>query len=146
MFQFPTFAYLYRYDTASLCRVAPFRNLRINWYLLIPVAYRSLSRLSSPPRAKASAMRPYLLSYRSSPPQSPHKGDVRRSPMARCSFFFTLLLLSQYVNDLLFSFTLYVIRCTFWIVWRITDSNRWPSACKADALASWANPPLDYSS
>ena len=26
-------------------------------------------------------------------------------------------------------------------VWRITDSNRWPSACKADALASWANPP-----
>ena len=26
--------------------------------------------------------------------------------------------------------------------WRITDSNRWPSACKADALASWANPPI----
>ena len=26
--------------------------------------------------------------------------------------------------------------------WRITDSNRWPSACKADALASWANPPF----
>ena len=25
--------------------------------------------------------------------------------------------------------------------WRITDSNRWPSACKADALASWANSP-----
>ena len=29
--------------------------------------------------------------------------------------------------------------------WRITDSNRWPSACKADALASWANPPRGYS-
>ena len=28
--------------------------------------------------------------------------------------------------------------------WRITDSNRWPSACKADALASWANPPRGY--
>ena len=26
--------------------------------------------------------------------------------------------------------------------WRITDSNRWPPACKAGALASWANPPL----
>ena len=26
-------------------------------------------------------------------------------------------------------------------VWRITDSNRWPPACKAGALASWANPP-----
>ena len=29
--------------------------------------------------------------------------------------------------------------------WRITDSNRWPSACKADALASWANPPFQSS-
>ena len=25
--------------------------------------------------------------------------------------------------------------------WRITDSNRWPPACKAGALASWANSP-----
>ena len=25
--------------------------------------------------------------------------------------------------------------------WRITESNRWPPACKAGALASWANPP-----
>ncbi len=28
-----------------------------------------------------------------------------------------------------------------WNLWRITDSNRWPPACKAGALASWANPP-----
>ena len=27
-------------------------------------------------------------------------------------------------------------------LWRITDSNRWPPACKAGALASWANPPF----
>ena len=27
------------------------------------------------------------------------------------------------------------------LTWRITDSNRWPPACKAGALASWANPP-----
>ena len=27
--------------------------------------------------------------------------------------------------------------------WRITDSNRWPPACKAGALASWANPPIN---
>ena len=26
--------------------------------------------------------------------------------------------------------------------WRISESNRWPSACKADALANWANPPV----
>ena len=32
-------------------------------------------------------------------------------------------------------------RFSFQRLWRITDSNRWPSACKADALASWANPP-----
>ena len=32
-------------------------------------------------------------------------------------------------------------RFSFQREWRITDSNRWPSACKADALASWANPP-----
>ena len=28
-----------------------------------------------------------------------------------------------------------------YLKWRITDSNRWPPACKAGALASWANPP-----
>ena len=27
-------------------------------------------------------------------------------------------------------------------LWRITESNRWPPACKAGALASWANPPI----
>ena len=31
------------------------------------------------------------------------------------------------------------------IWWRISESNRWPSACKADALANWANPPDWYS-
>ena len=29
--------------------------------------------------------------------------------------------------------------CCPW--WRISESNRWPPACKAGALASWANPP-----
>ena len=28
-----------------------------------------------------------------------------------------------------------------YFLWRISESNRWPSACKADALANWANPP-----
>ena len=28
-----------------------------------------------------------------------------------------------------------------WYLWRIRDSNPWPPACKAGALASWANPP-----
>ena len=37
--------------------VAPFGNPRIDGYLLLPVAYRSLSRLSSAPDAKAFPLR-----------------------------------------------------------------------------------------
>ena len=40
-----------------------------------------------------------------------------------------------------FCFIMSKIVSLFQRSWRITDSNRWPSACKADALASWANPP-----
>ena len=36
--------------------VAPFGNLRVNGYLLLTVAYRSLSRPSSAPDAKASSL------------------------------------------------------------------------------------------
>ena len=41
--------------------VAPFGHPRINGHLRLPAAFRSLSRPSSPPRAKASPMRPCLL-------------------------------------------------------------------------------------
>ena len=44
--------------------VVPFGNPRIKGHLHLPAAYRSLSRPSSPPRAKASALRPFLLSSR----------------------------------------------------------------------------------
>ena len=49
----------------SACRVVPFRYLRIYSRLQIPGAFRSLPRLSSPPRAQASPIRPFLLSYNS---------------------------------------------------------------------------------
>jgi hypothetical protein len=52
----------FRNNVTSLHWVSPFGNLRIEGYLHLPEAYRSLSRPSSPLRAKASAMRPYLLS------------------------------------------------------------------------------------
>ena len=42
--------------------VVPFGNPGIKGYLLLPRAYRSLSRPSSPPRAKASTRRPNFLS------------------------------------------------------------------------------------
>ena len=44
-------------DRGVLSRVSPFRDLRIKGYLLLPEAYRSLSRLSSALSAKASALR-----------------------------------------------------------------------------------------
>ena len=48
-------------DWSFSSRVSPFRNPRINGYLLLPAAYRSLSRLSSALSAKASALCSFLL-------------------------------------------------------------------------------------
>ena len=54
--------YLNTDNRPSACWVVPFGNPRIKGYLLLPRAYRSLSRPSSPPRAKASTRRPNFLS------------------------------------------------------------------------------------
>ena len=62
MFQFPGFAHCITVYPDCSGWVAPFGYLRINCYLHIPAACRSLSRPSSPQRAKASSVRPYLLS------------------------------------------------------------------------------------
>ena len=48
-------------DWSSSSRVSPFRYLRLNGYLLLPAAFRSLSRLSSALSAKASTLRSYSL-------------------------------------------------------------------------------------
>ena len=48
-------------DRVLLCRVPPFGNLRINAYVPLPVAYRSLSRPSSAPDAKAFPLRSSML-------------------------------------------------------------------------------------
>ena len=51
-------------DTRSLSVwVSPFRDPWITGYLLLPTAFRSLSRPSSPPRAQASFICPSLLSF-----------------------------------------------------------------------------------
>ncbi len=50
-------------DALFARRVAPFGDLRLDEYLPPTAAYRSLSRPSSPPRAKASFMCPSLLSF-----------------------------------------------------------------------------------
>ena len=57
--------------TCSACRVSPFRHPRINAYVQLPAAFRSLSRLSSAPSARASTLRPTMLNllYLPSAPQ-----------------------------------------------------------------------------
>ena len=63
MFQFPWFASAYADSMSSTCWVVPFGNPRIRGHLHLPAAYRSLSRPSSLVRAKASSVRPFLLSF-----------------------------------------------------------------------------------
>ena len=46
-------------DGGFLRRVSPFRHLRVNGYLLLTAAFRSLSRLSSALSAKASTLRSF---------------------------------------------------------------------------------------
>ena len=53
--------------TCSACRVSPFRHPRIKAYVQLPAAFRSLSRLSSAPSARASALRPTMLNLFVSP-------------------------------------------------------------------------------
>ena len=58
----------WRMDTGGLLQwVSPFRNPWIKGYLLLPMAYRSLSRLSSALSAKASTLRSYSLNQLSLP-------------------------------------------------------------------------------
>ena len=46
-------------DRVLLCRVSPFGNLRVKAYVQLPAAFRSLSRPSSAPDAKAFPLRSF---------------------------------------------------------------------------------------
>ncbi len=66
MFQFSPLASLHlwiqwRMTGHHPCRVSPFGHPRISAYVRLPEAFRSLSRPSSPVRAKASTVRPFSL-------------------------------------------------------------------------------------
>lgn len=68
MFQFPGCRLIHLFYSMHdvkglLLQVFPFGYLRIIEYLLLPVAYRSLSRPSSPSSAQASTLSPYLLDH-----------------------------------------------------------------------------------
>ena len=85
-------------------------------------AYHVLHRLREPRHPPCALT--YFLSYRS----------------RMVDIYFQLLTLlffwSHHVKERCFNYKT-IIKTE----WRITDSNRWPPACKAGALASWANPP-----
>ena len=91
------------------CRVAPFGNPGIKDYLHLPRAFRSLSRPSSPPRAKASTVCPCLLSM------SRH---LRAGLIFLKLALLVTLLNVQHVKDLPAK------QLVLWRLWRITDSNR----------------------
>ena len=72
---------------------------------------------------------------------------IRHAPLL--TFSLTDHVWSIYTFSFNFTFFCYIMSKIVWEYsdvpesqeWRITDSNRWPPACKAGALASWANPP-----
>ena len=150
-----------RDGTASRCRVAPFGNPGIKGHLLLPRAYRSLSRPSSPPEAKASTVCPALAfpsissvapatrgTFRRRARCRPHVRGAPRAPLPASSSF-------QLVKDLRAPAASPPQRgpggpraskpaaaspsrrlpASPAPQWRIRGSNPWPPACKAGALS-----------
>ena len=69
------------------CRVSPFGHLRITAYVRLPEAFRSLSRPSSPVRAKASTVRPFPLDRICSMPIHPKvHGQTHSGPPPKVLF------------------------------------------------------------
>lgn len=114
-------------------RVPSFGNLWIIFSELITTTYRSFSRPSSSFRAKASTIRSSLLL------------QFKFSSLSSLPYILTFpsLTLHPYIlllNPSYYSSSFTPVKELF--QWRISDLNRWPSDCKTDALAIWANSPL----
>ena len=123
-------------------RVPPFRHLRITVHLPLPAAFRSLSRLSSAPSARASALRPIFAWPLPSARLAWHAsgflfllsdvtpGPLRPARMPRGCF----------VSVFGFQGTAAALLCQR--PWRLRDSNSRPPACKAGALPAELSPLL----
>ena len=158
MFQFPGLPSLWLYIHHRILKhylkwVPSFGNLRVNGYVLLTAAYRSLSRPSSAPSAKASALCPLLLNQlaytsvrvglfycfsllwkfywffliQSTFEIVTHSFFNRKTDI----FDFRCLLLLFYIW-----YSIQFSRCFLTLSgwWRIRGSNPWPPACKAGAL------------
>ena len=121
MFQFPAYASVITDNESSTHWVVPFGNSGIKGHLHLHRTYRSLSRPSSPPRAKASTGRPSFafflaMNYTSS---FALLYIINFCEIVLLSFFrnvknSTLFLYNMSMNGVLFQ----------GLGWRITDSNR----------------------
>ena len=87
--------------------VSPFRHLRFTGYLLLPEAFRSLSRLSSALSAKASALCSFLLGL---------SDIIAFISVGLCCFF--LPLLSQRLVCL-YLYVLRILRCFVYAVFKV---------------------------
>ena len=134
--------------------VSSFRNLRINAYLQLPEAYRSLSRLSSAPSAKAFALRPCSLDL--SNVLSEHLVSswfslITNEDYVTLPFEIAIFLKRTYYNlcfAVIIQFSRYVLVMSLqtrspeiWIFitwWAKMDSNHRPHDYQSCALASWA--------
>lgn len=91
MFQFTGLAsHALSVDPVSSTRgVVPFGYPRVKGHLHLAAAFRSLSRPSSPPRAKASAMRPYLTFLVPGSTTRPHSCGPAYTTVTRSRNLFT---------------------------------------------------------
>ena len=160
MFQFPGLPSLWLYIHLWILKhylkwVPSFGNLRVNGYVLLTAAYRSLSRPSSAPSAKASALCPLLLNQLAYTSVMYRSFSIVYHSWENSTGFFsynktfeivTHSFLKQKNWYLRFSLS-FCFSSTFWYSiqfsrcfltlsgwWRIRGSNPWPPACKAGAL------------
>ena len=92
-------------DRVLLCRVSPFGNLRVKAYVQLTAAYRSLSRPSSAPDAKAFTLRSFSLEL-----PFPFR-DI--SVLLNCLSFSKHLGFSHIASKRFSFFVLYVFSLTF---------------------------------
>ena len=134
--------------------VSSFRNLRINAYLQLPAAYRSLSRLSSAPSAKAVALRPCSLDLSNVLLEHLVSSWFSLLPtkiIVTLPFEIAIFLKRTYYNlcfAVIIQFSRYVLVMSLqtrspeiWIFitwWAKMDSNHRPHDYQSCALASWA--------
>ena len=95
--------------------VSPFRNPRINAHVQLPAAFRSLSRLSSAPSARASALRPTMLNLFVSPSRSLNSAQAVQIWFFTCPY--------RRICKACPSCSLVLLAIAFSIYIRVIDSN-----------------------